>query len=41
MLGHVRAQTTKDVYAPEPNLVEILRWEDEIQRPGRSEGEAG
>lgn len=40
VLGHARAQTTKDVYAPEPNVAEILRWEDEIQRPNWSEGEA-
>lgn len=31
VLGHARAQTTKDVYAPEPNVAEILRWEQEIQ----------
>jgi integrase len=32
VLGHARAQTTKDVYAPEPNVSEILRWEEEVQR---------
>lgn len=32
ILGHARAQTTKDVYAPEPNIPEILRWEEKIQR---------
>lgn len=32
VLGHARAQTTKEVYAPEPNVPEILRWESKIQR---------
>jgi len=32
ILGHARAQTTKDVYAPEPNIPEILRWEEKIQQ---------
>lgn len=32
VLGHARAQTTKDVYAPEPNVAGILHWEEEIQR---------
>jgi integrase len=31
VLGHARAQTTKDVYAPEPNVSQILEWEDRIQ----------
>lgn len=31
ILGHARAQTTKDVYAPEPNVVQILKWEKEVQ----------
>jgi integrase len=31
VLGHARAQTTKDVYAPEPNVADILKWEEEIQ----------
>jgi integrase len=31
ILGHARAQTTKDVYAPEPNIPAILRWEEKIQ----------
>lgn len=31
VLGHARAQTTKDVYAPEPNVAEILSWEERIQ----------
>lgn len=31
VLGHARAQTTKDVYAPEPNVAEILMLEDRIQ----------
>jgi integrase len=30
VLGHARAQTTNDVYAPEPNTAEILRWEQEV-----------
>lgn len=34
VLGHARAQTTKDVYAPEPNVSQILEWEDRIQRRG-------
>jgi integrase len=33
VLGHARAQTTKDVYAPEPNVAEILRWEAQMQAP--------
>lgn len=32
VLGHVRAQTTKDVYAPEPNIARILEWEERIQK---------
>ncbi len=32
VLGHARAQTTKDVYAPEPNVAEILRWEEVMQQ---------
>jgi integrase len=31
VLGHARAQTTKDVYAPEPNVEQILKWEEKIQ----------
>ncbi len=31
ILGHARAQTTKDVYAPEPNVAQIMKWEDEMQ----------
>lgn len=31
VLGHARAQTTKDIYAPEPNVWEILEWEARIQ----------
>lgn len=31
ILGHARAQTTKDVYAPEPNVAQILEWEGKIQ----------
>lgn len=31
ILGHARAQTTKDVYAPEPNVAQILKWEKEMQ----------
>ena len=31
VLGHARAQTTKDVYAPEPNVAQILKWEKEVQ----------
>lgn len=31
VLGHARAQTTKDVYAPEPNVAQILTWEEKIQ----------
>jgi len=31
VLGHARAQTTKDIYAPEPNVSQILEWEDRIQ----------
>jgi integrase len=31
VLGHARAQTTKDVYAPEPNISQILEWEGRIQ----------
>jgi integrase len=34
ILGHARAQTTKDVYAPEPNVAKIMKWEEEIQRVG-------
>jgi integrase len=30
-LGHARAQTTKDIYAPEPNVSQILQWEELIQ----------
>ncbi|OGO16861.1 MAG: hypothetical protein A2Z14_07795, partial [Chloroflexi bacterium RBG_16_48_8] len=32
VLGHARAQTTKDIYAPEPNVPQILQWEEEIQK---------
>jgi len=32
VLGHARAQTTKDVYAPEPNVAQILDWEEKLQR---------
>jgi integrase len=32
VLGHARAQTTKDVYAPEPNVSQILEWENRIQQ---------
>lgn len=32
VLGHARAQTTKDIYAPEPNVSQILEWEQQIQR---------
>jgi integrase len=35
ILGHARAQTTKDVYAPEPNVSQILEWEVKIQRGGK------
>ena len=31
VLGHARAQTTKEVYAPEPNVAQILSWEKEMQ----------
>jgi integrase len=31
VLGHARAQTTKDVYAPEPNITQILFWEGRMQ----------
>jgi len=31
ILGHARAQTTKDVYAPEPNITQIFFWEEKIQ----------
>jgi len=31
VLGHARAQTTKDIYAPEPNITQILKWEEKIQ----------
>jgi hypothetical protein len=31
VLGHARAQTTKDIYAPEPNVSQILQWEELIQ----------
>jgi integrase len=31
VLGHARAQTTKDIYAPEPNVSQILKWEELIQ----------
>ena len=31
VLGHARAQTTKDVYAPEPNIAQILFWEERMQ----------
>lgn len=31
VLGHARAQTTKDVYAPEPNIPQIMQWEERIQ----------
>ena len=31
VLGHARAQTTKDIYAPEPNMSQILQWEELIQ----------
>jgi len=35
VLGHARAQTTKDVYAPEPNVAQILEWEEKIQRANK------
>lgn len=35
ILGHARAQTTKDVYAPEPNVTQILEWEERIQRTNK------
>jgi len=31
ILGHARSETTKDVYAPEPNIVNIRKWEEDIQ----------
>jgi integrase len=31
VLGHARAQTTKDVYAPEPNITQIIFWEKRMQ----------
>lgn len=31
VLGHARAETTKDIYAPEPNVSQILQWEELIQ----------
>jgi integrase len=31
VLGHARAQTTKDIYAPEPNVSQILQLEGLIQ----------
>lgn len=31
VLGHARAQTTKEIYAPEPNVPQILQWEELIQ----------
>jgi integrase len=34
VLGHARAQTTKDVYAPDPNLTQIMEWEQRIQEVG-------
>ena len=34
VLGHARAQTTKDIYAPEPNVPQILQWEEAIQEAG-------
>jgi len=35
VLGHARAQTTKDVYAPEPNVADILHCEELMQRGGQ------
>ena len=35
VLGHARAQATKDVYAPEPNVAETMEWEKKIRRAGR------
>jgi integrase len=35
VLGHARAQTTKEIYAPEPNVPQILEWEEAIQRPAQ------
>ena len=34
VLGHARAETTKDIYAPEPNMSQILQWEELIQGMG-------
>jgi integrase len=34
VLWHARAQTTKDVYAPDPNLTQIMEWEQRIQEVG-------
>jgi len=31
VLDHTRAQTAKDIYAPEPNMSQILQWEELIQ----------
>ena len=37
VLGHARAQTTKDIYAPEPNVPQILQWEEVIQEASQSD----
>ena len=37
ILEHARAETTKSVYAPEPNLPQILEWEARLQN---DDGEA-
>jgi integrase len=37
VLGHARAQTTKDIYAPEPNVTQILQWEEAIQEASESD----
>jgi len=31
VLGHARTQTTKEIYAPEPNVPQILQWEEAIR----------
>lgn len=28
VLGHARAQTAKEIHTPEPNVCQILRWEE-------------
>ncbi len=37
ILGHARTQTTKDVYAPEPNVDQIFKWEHMIQQTHKRE----